>query len=223
LKQPHRLRGPAILVLAALVLSTLAHAAPIARADLVTLCHDAEDQAQCGRLVEARQLKSLSRIAERNGDELRVLLAPYGLSVFRDTVNVRGARTYAVWDYLEKLDTLVLFTTVGERSGFLLVQRRTGDEYRVPSEPMMAPDDRHFATADVCAQQCDNEVAVWRIAVDGVRKEAAWTPPATWSDVSITWRGADAIVLEYSLADEPRPRTIERRLDDPSWKKVAAK
>ena len=178
-----RFRRPAAWAFGALVLPTIAHAAPIARADLVALCKDAEDQAQCGRLVEARQLKSLSRIAERNGDELRVQLAPAGLTVFHDTINVTGARTYAVWDYLEDLDTLVLFTTVGERTGFMLVQRRTGDEYRVPAEPVMSPDARHFATADVCAQECDNEVAVWRIARDGVRKEAAWTPPATWSDV----------------------------------------
>ena len=223
MKRWSRLRGPAIRVLGALLLPTLAHAAPIARGDLVALCAEAEDQAQCGRLVEARQLKSLSRIAERNGDELRVSLAPFGLSVFHDTVNIRGARTYAVWDYLENVDTLVLFTTVGERTGFLLVQRRTGDEYRVPSEPVMAPDDGHFVTADVCAQQCDNEVAVWRIAKDGVRKEAAWTPPPTWSDVSVTWRTAGAIVLEYSVAGESRPRSIEYRLDDPSWKKVPAK
>ena len=155
-------------------------------------------------------------------NELRVQLAPAGLTVFHDTINVTGARTYAVWDYLEDLDTLVLFTTVGERTGFMLVQRRTGDEYRVPAEPVMSPDARHFATADVCAQECDNEVAVWRIARDGVRKEAAWTPPATWSDVSATWRNGDALVLEYSLPGEARPRTIERRLDDPSWKKLRA-
>ena len=90
------------------------------------------------------------------------------------------------------------------------------------SRPVMSPDARHFATADVCAQECDNEVAVWRIARDGVRKEAAWTPPATWSDVSATWRNGDALVLEYSLPGEARPRTIERRLDDPSWKKLRA-
>jgi len=207
----------------ALALPALAHAAPLPRAELVALCAEAEDQAHCGRLVEARQLRALSRIVERNGDELRVLLSPFGLSVFHDTVNVNGARTYAVWDYLENQETLVLFTTVGDRTAFLLVQRHTGEEYRVPSEPVMAPDDRRFATADFCARECDNEVAVWRIDRDHVRKEAAWTPPAAWSDVSVMWRGPDAIALEYSLPGETRPRTLERRLDDASWQKVRPK
>lgn len=203
----------------ALLLPAFAHAAPLPRAELMALCAEADDQAHCGRLVEARQLRSISRIAERNGDELRVALAPFGLSVFHDTVNVKGATTYAVWDYLERVDTLVLFTTRGERTGFMLVQRRSGGEYRVPAEPVLAPDDRRFATADFCANECDNEVAIWHIGSDGIRKEAVWTPPAAWSDVSVAWRNASAITLDYALDDGQR-RTIERRLDDPSWKKA---
>lgn len=208
---------------AALVVPALTQAAPIARSELAALCADALDQAQCGRLVEARQLRALSRMAERNGDELRVSLAPFGLSVFHDSINVTGEKSYAVWDYLENLDTLVLFTTDGERTGFMLVQRHGGEEYRVPSEPVMAPGERRFATADFCAAACDNELAIWHIGADGVHKEATWAPPAEWSDVSVVWKGADAISVEYSLANESLPRTMERRLGDPSWKKVRAK
>jgi hypothetical protein len=213
----------ASLALAALALPILASAAPLPRAELAALCANAEDQAHCGRLVEARQLRTLSRIAERDGDELRVSLTPFGLDIFRDSINVTGARSYAVWDYLEDLDTLVLFTTNGDRSGFLLVQRKGGEEYRVPSEPVMAPDQRHFATADFCAANCDNELAIWRIGADGVHKQARWMPPAAWSDASVTWKGRDTIAVEYSLANDTAPHSLERRLGDPSWTKVPAK
>ena len=216
------MRRPVHGAFGALLLTAVVHAAPIPRAELMSLCAEADDQAHCGRLVEARQLRSLSRIAERNGDELRVTLDPFGLSVFHDSINVRGATTYAVWDYLERVDTLVLFTTRGERTGFLLVQRRGGGEYRVPAEPVLAPDDRRFATADFCANECDNEVAIWHIGSDGIRKEASWTPPAAWSDVSVAWRGAGSIALDYALGDGQR-RTLERRIDDPSWKKARAR
>jgi hypothetical protein len=37
--------------------------------------------------------------------------------------------------------------------------------------------------------------------------------------VSVAWRNANAITLDYALDDGQR-RTIERRLDDPSWKKA---
>ena len=218
-----RLHTHARWVIATLALPALALAAPITRDELTALCVNAEDQAQCGRLVEARQLPRLSRIVERAGDELRVSLAPFGLTIFRDTVNVTGATSYAVWDYLENLDTLVLFTTDGDRSGFLLLQRRGGEEYRVPSEPVIAPDERHFATADFCAKDCDNRVAVWRIERNGVRKESTWAPPTPWSDVSVTWRNADTIALEYSRPDDAQPRTLLRRLGDPSWQSVSTK
>ena len=208
--------APVILVVAAFAI-----AAPISRADLVSLCADAEDQAQCGRLVEARQLRAVSTFVERDGSELRVQLVPYGVSVFRDTESALGGGTsYAVWDYLPELDTLVLFTTRGERTGFLLLQRKGGGETPLSSEPVVAPDQRHFATADVCVQGCDNEVSVWRVSRDGARKEATWKPPADWTDVTVAWRGANAIALEYVSANDAQAHRVERRLDDASWVRV---
>jgi hypothetical protein len=209
--------------LAALALAGHARAAPLTPAELTALCAHAEDQAHCGRLIEARQLPRVARIVERHGDELRVSLAPLGLTIFRDSVDINGAKSYAVWDYVEDLDTLVLFATDGERTSFLLVQRRGGGEYRVPSEPVLAPDARHFATADFCADDCENEIAVWRIAREGVRKELAWKPAAAWSDVSVGWRAADTLKIEYSVPDRPGSRIAERRLSDPGWTTPAPK
>jgi len=217
------MRARARWAIAALALSAPLPAAPIPRNELAALCVDAEDQSQCGRLVEARQLSRLSRIVERDGDELRVSLAPFGLTIFRDTVNVSGATSYAVWDYLENLDTLVLFTTDGDRDGFLLVQRRGGKEYRLPSEPIVAPDARHFVTADFCARECDNQVAVWRVDSSGARKESTWAPPIPWADASVAWKDAETIVLDYSLPNDDQTRRLVRGLRDPSWQKVSVK
>ena len=48
------MRAHARWAFAALALPALALAAPIAREELTALCANAEDQAHCGRLVEAR-------------------------------------------------------------------------------------------------------------------------------------------------------------------------
>jgi hypothetical protein len=218
-----RLRRASCAFAALAVLPFGARATPLPPAELAALCTNAEGQAHCARLVEARQLRNLSRIVERDGDQLRVSLSPSGLTIFRDSVYITGAKSYAVWDYLENLDTLVLFTTDGDRSGFLLVQRRGGAEYRLPSEPVLAPDARYFVTADFCPQDCDNQVALWRIQADQARKVATWTPPSRWTDVSVTWKGASTIVLEYALPEDAHSRTVERRLDDPTWKKAPAR
>ena len=215
-----RIRGRAFLALAALVAATAAHAAPPTPAELAKLCTNAEDQAHCARLVEERQLKRYGRFIERNGDALTIQLSPTGLTVFRDAVNIIGARTYAVWDYIEDLDTVVLFATNGDRTEFWLVQRRGGGEFRIPSEPVFAPARTRFATADFCAQACDNEVAVWRIDAAGVRKELAWAPRERWTDASVTWKGAETLALEYMLADDSASHTLERRIADPTWTRV---
>lgn len=209
--------------IAASAIVSPAAAVPLSPAEITALCANAEDQAHCGRLIEARQMKAVERFVERNGDELRIQLASFGLTVFRDSINVTGAETYAVWDYYDDLETVVLFATEGERTQFWLVQRRGGGEFRIPSEPVLSPDHRRFVTADFCAAGCDNRIVVWTIARDGVRQELAWTPPAPWTDASAGWRSADTIKLEYSLAGEPGSRIAERRLSDPSWTKVPAK
>jgi len=214
------LRRVAWPALAALGICMQAAAAPPTPAELTKLCADAEDQAHCGRLVEATQLKRLGRIVERNGDELRITLSPGGVTVFRDAVNIIGARTYAVWDYIADLDTVVLFATNGDRTEFWLVQRRGGAETRMPSEPAISPDRKRFATADFCPELCDNEVAIWRIGPEGARKESAWSPADRWTDASVAWKNADTIGVEYEPASGTELRTLERRLNDPSWRRI---
>jgi hypothetical protein len=206
--------------LGALLAPALCVAAPLTPAELTKLCSNAEDQAHCGRLVEARQLPKLKMVATREGDELRIELLPAGLATFRDAVNIVGARTYAVWDYIEDLQAVVLFATNGDRSEFWIVERRGGGEFRVPSEPVLAPGHKRFATADFCADGCDNEVAVWRIDGAGVHKELAWKPSQTWVDAGVAWKGPEALSVEYTVAKESSPRTLERRLNDATWNRV---
>ena len=210
------MRDRAWRVLVALAWPALVVAAPTP-AELAKLCANAEDQAHCARLVEAQQLKRVGRFVERNGDALTIQLVPTGLTVFRDAVNITGARTYAVWDYVEDLDTIVLFATNGDQTEFWLVQRRGGGEFRIPSEPVFAPGRTRFATADFCVQGCDNEVAVWRIDAAGVRKELAWAPRERWTDANVAWKNADTLALEYTPANESTPRTLDRRLGDTTW------
>jgi len=217
-KQPVVLR--ALAALAALALPVVCGAAPPTPAELTKLCSNAEDQAHCGRLVEARQLTKLKAVATREGDELKIALLPVGLATFRDAVNIIGARTYAVWDYIEDLEAVVLFATDGDRTEFWIVARRGGGEFRVRSVPVLAPGHRRFATADFCADACDNELAVWRIDGSGVRKELTWKPSETWADAGVTWKGAEALAIEYTVAKASSPRTLERRITDATWTRV---
>jgi hypothetical protein len=214
------MRATACVACAALVLSVHAEAAPPTAAELAKLCGNAEDQAQCGRLIEARQLPKLRDVASREGDELRIELLPVGSTIFRDAINIIGVRSYAVWDYVEDLESVILFATNGDRTEFWWVQRRGGGEFRIPAEPVLAPGHRQFATADFCAQECDNEIAVWRVDASGVRKELAFSPKEVWQDASVVWKNATSLAIEYTRPGDATPQTFERRLDDASWVRV---
>ena len=213
-------RRAALCALATLALPPICAAAPPTPGELTKLCSNAEDQAHCGRLVEARQLPKLKAFAVREGDELKIALLPAGMATFRDAVNIIGARSYAVWDYIEDLETVVLFATEGDRSEYWIVARRGGGEFRIPSEPVLAPGHQRFATADFCADGCDNELAVWRIDGNGVRKELTWRPSETWADAGITWKGPETLAIEYTGANASSPRILERRINDASWTRV---
>ena len=209
----------AVTALLAFALAAVAAVAAPTAGQVAELCANAEDQAHCGRLVEEAQLKRLPGLAERAGDELRITLFPTGIATFRDSVAIAGAKAYALWDYLDRINAVVLFATDGDQSGFVLLQRANGRQYRLPSEPTLSPDRQYLVTADFCASGCAGELAVWRVTRDAVVQAFAWKPDAAWIDASAEWKDADTLRVDYTLAGENKPRTLERKLADGGWRK----
>jgi hypothetical protein len=211
---------------AALGVAGLAHAAPVTQARITELCAQAEGPAHCGRLIEADQLKALPNLAVRDGGTLKVLLYPTGTREFVDVDTLHGSTTWSLWDYWSQVNIVVLFTTDMDRLGYAAVQRTNGKVTALPAEPSLSPDRAHMAVADFCATNCDNEVTVWAVARDGIRKELAWKPDgrsaAPWTDVSVQWKGDNTVVLEYTPKGEDKPRTVERRLADADWQRFGA-
>jgi hypothetical protein len=209
--------APALALLAGV---PFASAAPLTATQIAELCANAEDHAHCGRLIEETQMRRLPGLVERNGDDLKVTLFPSGSVLFRDTVQITGAKSFALWDYLDRINAVVLYATDGDRTGFVLVQRINGRQYRLPADPVLSPDRQRIATADFCADGCDGEIAVWRVTRDDVRKEMAWKPIPAWSDASAAWKDAETLTLDYTIAGEDKRRTQTRKLTDNVWVKA---
>jgi hypothetical protein len=196
----------------------LAHAAPLAPQDIATLCAGAEDQAHCGRLIEARQIARLPGLAVRDGDDLRISLYPSGTVTFRDVVHLTGAQTYALWDALSNIGAVVLFTTDGDRSGYLLVTRHDGKRYALPAEPVVSPDRRYFATADFCTAGCDNEVALWRVTREDVRKERVLRPDTAWRDAAADWNVDGSLAIDFQREGSEQRERMQLSVTDPRWR-----
>jgi len=213
-------RGPPLAagLLATLFAASL-HAAPPTPERVLELCAQVEGPSHCGRSVEAEQLKTLPNLAVRDGDTLRISLFPSGSRDFVDTITSQNERTYALWDYWSPVNAVVLFITSGDELRYAVLQRATSALSVMPAEPVLAPDRQRVAVADFCSKRCDNEITVWRVTREGLRKEASLKPAAPWSDVTVGWKDAETLTIQYTPAGEEKPRMQERGLADKEWKR----
>jgi len=194
-------------------------AAPPTPERVLELCARVESPAHCGRLIEAEQLKALPNLAVRNGDTLRVSLFPSGTRDYVDSIASSNERSYALWDYWSPINAIVLLVTSGDTLSYAVLQRATGQITALPAEPVLAPDRQRVAVADFCATQCVNELSVWRVGREGLRKELGFTPAAPWSDVTATWKGGETLTVQYTLPGDDKPRTVERKVSAADWQR----
>jgi len=201
-----------------LIASTV-HADAVTRERMMELCANVEGPAHCARIVEAEQLKTLPDLAKRDGDTLTVRLFPSGTRLLVDTLATSNERSYALWDYWSPVNAVVLFVASGEDVSYAVLQRSTGQLTTLPAEPLLAPDRQRIAVADFCSRNCTNEVSVWRVSRDGVRKELAYRPPADWNDVTVAWKDADTLTLQYDPASGGDRKSVDRKLAAGDWKR----
>ncbi len=110
--------------------------------------------------------------------------------------------------------------TSGDELRYAVLQRATGTLSVVVAEPVLAPDRQHVATADFCTKGCENQVTVWRVTREGLRKDASLSPPAAWTDVTVTWKDGETLTIQYAVPGEEKPRTEQRTLADKEWKRL---
>ncbi len=219
--RPARRKARRALAVAALLAMT-AHAVPLTVEELTKLCAEADDAAHCGRLVEGVQLQRLPNLAVRDQSALRVSLYPSGTAAFTDTDAINGGRSYSLWDFMSEINAVVLYVTDGDDVTFTLLQRTTGRKVELPADPKLSPDRARLVTADFCASRCSNELALWRVTRDGVRKESTWQPRASWSDAVATWKDAETVTIDYTLAGAQARSRLSRRLADTDWVRAQA-
>jgi len=183
------------------------------------LCARVEGPAHCGRMVEAEQLKALPDLAKRDGDTLTIKLFPSGTRLLVDTLATQNERSYALWDYWSPVNSVVLFVSSGDDLSYAILQRATGQLTTLPAEPILAPDRQRLVVADFCTRNCENELSVWRLSRDGVRKELSYKPTTKWGDVTAKWKDADTLTVEFTPPGASEARTVDRKLSASDWQR----
>jgi len=210
-------RGAFAVALLMALCASPAHSVPLSVEELTKVCAEADDASHCGRMVEGVQLPRLPNLAVREKADLKVSLYPSGSVTFTDIEAVNGSRSYSLWDFLSEINAVVLYVTDADDTNFLLLQRTTGRKIDLPADPKLAPDRSRLVTADFCERRCTNEVALWRVTRDGVRKELVLRPGAPWTDVVATWKDADTVAIEYTVAGSATRSRLSRRVADAEW------
>jgi hypothetical protein len=215
-------RSAAALATLFITLAWPALALPPTRDEIAQWCTDADDTTQCGRLIEAQQLKRLPGLARRDGANLQVSLFPSGTTTFTDVDDAKGSVTYSLWDTLDPINAVVIYVTRDDKASYIVLQRNTGHKTEMEADPTLSSDRIHLVTADFCVNDCTNEVVLWRVSHDAVTREATWRPQPDWSDAAVHWKDDDTVVAEYTPVGASEARTVERKLGDPVWHKAAA-
>ncbi|MFO1415470.1 MAG: hypothetical protein U1F10_16515 [Burkholderiales bacterium] len=203
----------------AVVAAAAAHAVPPTPERVTELCNNAESPAHCGRIIEAEQLKALPNLATRTGDTLKVSLYPAGTREFVDSLAASAEKSYALWDYWNPVNAVVLFVASGDNINYAVLQRASGALTTLPAEPFLAQDRQRVAVADFCPKGCTNELTVWRVTREGLVRELSYKPPVAWADVTVAWKDPDTLTISYTAQGSDAPRTVERKLTAADWRK----
>ncbi len=218
MRRPSPARNTARAALAgALIASAFATALPLTLDEIAGLCGSGAGPENCGRRIEAVQLKRLPDLAKRDGATLVISLYPAGTMTFADADVRGGLRTYSLYDYISEINAVVLYVTEGTESSFVLLQRIGGRRTDLPSDPVLSPDRQNLITADFCAERCTNEIVLWRVTKDGVHKTHAWRPREQWIDAAATWKDAGTLAIEYTPAGAQKASVMNVRISDADW------
>jgi hypothetical protein len=200
-------------------------AAALSDQEIKNICTDAEDPPQCGKFIERVQLKRYPGIGLRSGDTLEIRLRQGDPAIFTDSDGgAQGNRDYSVWDVFADIDYVVVWLQEEDASRYLLINRKSGLIDEMPGEPVLAPDRRMIASADFCAIGCVNELTLWQVQANRLRKASTFKAWERWIDAGVRWKSKDTLYLDVEVEPTgtdriPRSarRTLELKLDDPGW------
>ncbi|TAG24838.1 MAG: hypothetical protein EAZ37_14975 [Burkholderiales bacterium] len=180
------------------------------------LCANTADPADCGKRVEAQQLKqpSAASIVRRDGKLLAITVPGEPPFIFEDIDSEAGPNV-SFYSYSAPADAIVLYRSRGDKIEFVLIHRATASVTEIPNEPKFNSDGRYFVTADFCAEGCENRLSVWRMERRGPVRERVFAPRIAWSDADASWGSPRRLVVD--ITEGGRSSSINLDLNDPRW------
>jgi len=196
-------------------LSAQAPSVPALASDqFAKLCANTHDPADCGKKVEAVQIKRADGIVKRDGELLAVTVPGEPPFLFEDRPGEAGPNT-SFFAYHAGSDSVVLYRAQADKIDFILVHRPSTSTSELPNEPLFNSDGRYFLTVDFCKEGCENRLAVWRFERRGPARERVFAPRSSWTDAGATWGAPRRLVVDYT--ENGRNASMNLDLNDSRW------
>jgi hypothetical protein len=189
--------------------------APPSSAAMAEICKGTDDLRECGKRIEAQQIRSASGIVERNGRVLSITQLPNGKVHFLDEGGAEAGESFSLFGFHAIAQAVTLYHTKADKLGFIVLSRRTGAGSAVPNEPIFQSSGEQFVTVDVCKRDCEQRITWWKISLDGIRRHAEFITPASWSEASAAWSPSGSVWVEF-VNDEGK-RNTELSPTDARW------
>lgn len=183
-------------------------------AEFAKLCASTHDPADCGKKVEAVQIRRAGGIVKRDGSLLAVTVPGEPPFLFEDKPGEAGPNV-SFYAYHAASDSVVLYRAQADKIDFVLVHRPTTSTNDLPNEPLFNSDGRYFLTVDFCKEGCENRLAVWRFERRGPARERVFAPRTAWTDAGANWGTPRRLVVDYT--ENGRNASINLDLYDPRW------
>jgi len=188
-------------------------AAPTA-AQFAKLCANTADPADCGKKIEAEQIKRAGAVVKRDGSLLAVTVPGEPPFLFEDKPGEAGPNI-SFFAYSALADAVVLYRAQADKLDFVLVHRATTSATNLPNEPFFNSDGRYFVTADFCKDDCENRLSVWRFERRGPARERVFVPRTPWTDAGVSWGSPRRLVIDYT--EEGKNASMNLDMNDSRW------
>ena len=183
-------------------------------AQFAKLCANTADPGDCGKKIEADQIKRAGAIVKREGNLLAVTVPGEPPFLFEDKLGEAGP-SVSFFAYYALADAVVLYRAQADKLDFVLVHRATTSITDLPNEPFFNSDGRYFVTVDFCKDDCENRLSMWRFERRGPVRERIFTPRAPWSDAGVSWGSPRRLVIDYTEAGKSASMNLDTT--DPRW------
>ena len=194
--------------------ATIATIAAPTVAQFAKLCANTADTADCGKKIEAEQIKRAGAVVKRDGNLLAVTVPGEPPFLFEDKPGEAGPNV-SFFAYYAMADAVVLYRARADKLDFVLVHRATTSTTDLPNEPFFNSDGRYFVTVDFCKDDCENRLSVWRFERRGPTRERVFTPRTAWSDAGVSWGAPRRLIVDYT--EDGKNASMNLDMNDSRW------